>query len=163
MINGIGNYGYNNFYTSYNTTASATGAETEEKLSASQIKAMKHSGQMKCETCSERKYQDGSNETDVSFKAPGHISPSASAATVMSHEREHVSNAFQSAGKNNGQVMAATVSLKHEICPECGRSYVSGGQTNTMIKYQKDSPYSMAAKSFDAANGAIGSNIDVAV
>ena len=39
-----------------------------------------------CQTCKERKYQDGSDEM-VSFKAAAHISPEASASTVRSHEQ----------------------------------------------------------------------------
>ncbi|MGF7141958.1 uncharacterized protein with WD repeat [Anaerotaenia torta] len=46
-----------------------------------------------CKTCKERKYVDGSNETDVSFKTPAHISPQASYAAVAAHEQQHVSNA----------------------------------------------------------------------
>ena len=87
-----------------------------------------------CETCKNRKYQDGSDEM-VSFKSAAHISPEASAATVRSHEQEHVSNAYKKAAQNNGKVIAANVTLKTEICPECGRSYVAGGTTQTQIKY----------------------------
>ena len=47
-----------------------------------------------CETCKNRKYQDGSDEM-VSFKAAGHIDPNNAASVVMSHEQEHVSNAYQ--------------------------------------------------------------------
>ena len=47
-----------------------------------------------CETCKERKYQDGSDEM-VSFKSAAHISPEASASRVMAHEMEHVSNAYE--------------------------------------------------------------------
>ena len=86
-----------------------------------------------CETCKNRKYQDGSDEM-VSFKSAAHISPEASAATVRSHEQEHVSNACKKAAQNNGKVIAANVTLKTEICPECGRSYVAGGTTQTQIK-----------------------------
>ena len=52
-----------------------------------------------CQTCKNRKYVDGSNESNVSFKAPGHISPEASFAAVSSHEQEHVSNAVSEGSK----------------------------------------------------------------
>ena len=52
-------------------------------------------GAEKCETCEKRTYADGSNEGDVSFKTPGHISPEASASIVSAHEYEHVRNAMQ--------------------------------------------------------------------
>lgn len=99
-----------------------------------------------CETCKNRKYQDGSDEM-VSFKSAAHISPEASAATVRAHEQEHVSNAYKKAAQNNGKVIAANVTLKTEICPECGRSYVAGGTTNTQIKYyNEENPYQQALK-----------------
>ena len=47
-------------------------------------------------------------------------------------------------------------------CPECGRSYVSGGVTNTTIKYNESSPYGRNAKSMDAA-GMLGNTIDYTV
>lgn len=94
-----------------------------------------------CETCKNRKYQDGSNE-NVSFKSAAHISPEASAGTVRAHEGEHVSNAYSKAAKNNGKVINASVSIHTSVCPECGKTYVSGGTTNTTIQYKnEDNPY----------------------
>ncbi|MGN1170419.1 MAG: hypothetical protein ACI4SZ_02075, partial [Lachnospiraceae bacterium] len=86
-----------------------------------------------CETCKNRKYQDGSDEM-VSFKSAAHISPESSASRVMAHEQEHVANAYTKASQNNGKVLSANVSLRTAVCPECGRSYVSGGETRTQIK-----------------------------
>lgn len=137
-------------------------AKIDSEPTAIEEKALKRSGRVQCETCASRKYQDGSNESDVSFKAPGHISPQASAATVMSHEQQHVSNAYQKAGEGNGRVVSASVSLKTAICPECGRSYVAGGVTNTTIKYNNSTPYGQAKKSMDMANGAVGGNVNLA-
>jgi hypothetical protein len=114
-----------------------------------------------CQTCKERKYQDGSDE-NVSFKSASHISPDSAAATVRSHENEHVSNAYKKASEKNGEVVNASVSIHTSVCPECGRTYVSGGTTNTTIKYtNEDNPYVKAQKSLDAAN-MIGANIDYA-
>jgi hypothetical protein len=114
-----------------------------------------------CQTCKERKYQDGSNE-NVSFKSAAHISPESAAATVRAHESEHVSNAYKKAETNNGKVISASVQIHTAICPECGRIYVSGGTTNTTIKYtNEDNPYVQAQKSRDAIN-LIGANIDYA-
>lgn len=126
-------------------------------------KALKRTGQVECATCASRKYQDGSDETDVSFKAPGHIAPEASGAVVAAHERQHVANAYESAGREGGKVLQASVTLKMGVCPECGRSYVAGGVTNTMIKYNEENPYSRNAKSYDRAAGLVGSVIDYAV
>ncbi len=102
-----------------------------------------------CETCKRRKYQDGSDEM-VSFKTAQHISPENAAARVRAHEQEHVSNAYSKAAVNNGKVIRASVSIHTAICPECGRSYVSGGTTNTQIKYyNEDNPYQKDLKAID--------------
>lgn len=115
-----------------------------------------------CQTCRERKYQDGSNESDVSFKAPGHISPEASAATVMAHEQQHVSNAYEKAAQKQGQVVSCSVSLRTAVCPECGTVYVAGGKTNTSIAYPDESnPYQKNQKAQDAIR-LRGANIDYA-
>lgn len=104
-----------------------------------------------CETCQNRKYQDGSDEM-VSFKSAQHVDPSAAASRVRGHEQEHVSNAYKDAAENNGKVLAANVAIKTEICPECGRSYVAGGTTSTQIKYyNEDNPYQKELKSQDAS------------
>lgn len=115
-----------------------------------------------CETCRERKYKDGSDEM-VSFKSAAHISPQASASRVMAHEMEHVSNAYKKAAQGDGKVLQASVSLKTAICPECGRSYVSGGTTRTSIQYKDESnPYVKDKKAQDR-DALVGSNLDLAV
>ena len=114
-----------------------------------------------CETCKERKYQDGSDEM-VSFKSAAHISPEASASRVMSHEMEHVANAYEKAAEKGGKVLSCGVSLSTAICPECGRSYVSGGVTRTAIAYPNESnPYT---KDLKAVHGMAlrGANLDMA-
>ena len=112
-----------------------------------------------CETCKNRKYQDGSSE-NVSFKSASHISPNAAGTAVRAHEGEHVSNAYTKAAQNNGKVVNASVSIHTSVCPECGRTYVSGGTTNTTIKYSNEAnPYQQNQKSLDAAY-LIGANID---
>jgi len=112
-----------------------------------------------CETCKNRRYQDGSNE-NVSFKSATHISPNAAGAAVRAHEGEHVSNAYTKAAQDNGKVVNASVAIHTSVCPECGRTYVSGGTTNTTIKYTNESnPYQQNRKALDAAY-LIGANID---
>jgi len=126
-----------------------------------QIKPGKKSSPAECQTCKNRKYTDGSDEM-VSFKAPGHIDPNNAAAVVLGHEQEHVSNAYDKARNNNGHVERATVRLKTDICPECGRSYISGGETNTQIKYyNEDNPYQKDLKQTDAVKYR-GANVDIA-
>ena len=95
-----------------------------------------------CQTCENRKYQDGSNEHDVSFKAATKVAPEAAASAVRSHEQMHVNNAYQKAEQDNGKVISANVTIHTSICPECGKTYVSGGTTRTMIKYSnEENPY----------------------
>ena len=110
---------------------------------------VQRTGKTECQTCKERKYQDGSDEM-VSFKAAAHIAPENSASRVRAHEQEHVSNAFKNASQGNGKVLQASVRLQTAICPECGRSYVAGGTTTTKIKYQNDTPYDKNNKALQA-------------
>lgn len=121
----------------------------------------RQSSPSECETCDNRKYQDGSDEM-VSFKSAAHISPEASGARVRAHEQEHVANAYKKAAQNNGKVVQASVSLKTAVCPECGRTYVSGGETATQIKYyNEENPYQKDKKSADSLKYT-GMNIDLA-
>ena len=125
--------------------------------------AGRKSSPAECETCKNRKYQDGSDEGDVSFKAAAHIDPKAAAARVRSHEQEHVSNAYKKAAQNNGKVVSCNVSIHTSVCPECGRTFVSGGTTATQIKYfNEENPYQKEMKSSDAANKYRGMNVDIA-
>ena len=116
-----------------------------------------------CETCKNRKYIDGSDE-NVSFKSAAHISPEAAPSRVRGHEAEHVANAYKKASEGNGKVLQASVKIQTAICPECGRTYVSGGLTTTQIMYKnEDNPYTKNRKSADAASGLVGSSFDAAV
>ena len=112
-----------------------------------------------CETCENRTYVDGSNEGDVSFKTPGHIAPEAAASKVMAHEYEHVRNAYQEDSKENKELVSVSVSLKTAICPECGKTYVSGGETRTTMRSgPEENPYvkQMQAYSNFAKGNALG-------
>lgn len=78
------------------------------------------------------------------------------------HEGEHVANAYAKAEKNNGKVINASVSIHTAVCPECGRTYVSGGTTNTTIKYSSETntnPYEQDQKAKDSAS-LLGANRD---
>lgn len=144
MINGIGYDNYNDYYSGL-----GFGDESQK---------LKGSTTGECETCANRKYQDGSDEM-VSFKSAAHISPNAAPAAVRAHEGEHVSNAYKKAAMNDGEVVNASVSIHTSTCPECGRTYVSGGTTRTMIKYNSDK-YAQNAKNLDKAT-LIGQKIDI--
>ena len=157
MTIGTGGYSY------YNYNLSMPDADTGKKVTDpdSEKKAGRRSAPEECETCKNRKYQDGFKR-NVFFKAAAHVAPEAAGAAVRAHEGEHVSNAYTKAAKNNGKVINASVSIHTSVCPECGRSYVSGGTTNTMIRYTNESnPYQKELKSADAVK-LRGANIDVA-
>lgn len=138
------NYDYRNFSIhNENTTPGDTG-DASGKISGQK------SSPEECQTCKNRKYKDGSNEANVSFKTAAHISPDAAGAAVRSHENEHVQNAYSNAQIKGGEVINASVSIHTSICPECGRSYVSGGVTNTMIRYPNETaPYQKERKAQD--------------
>lgn len=104
-----------------------------------------------CQTCKNRKYVDGSNDSDVSFKTPTHISPASSHAMVSAHEQEHVANAYSSASEKGGRVVYASVSLKMAVCPECHTPYVAGGVTRSQIKYDTANPYENNRKSLEGS------------
>lgn len=132
-------------------TGSAKETGTVKNPGESDVKrAGRKSSPAECETCKERKYQDGSDEM-VSFKSAAHVSPAAAGSAVRAHEQEHVSNAYKKAALGNGQVLQASVRIKTAVCPECGRTYVSGGETTTQIKYaNEDNPYQKQRKQEDA-------------
>ncbi len=149
----------NNTYNSYNNYGkmSIPGGEDSRLLG---ISGDPKAPGGECETCKNRKYQDGSDEM-VSFKSAQHISPESAAARVRAHEQEHVSNAYTEAAQKNGKVLRASVSIHTAICPECGRSYVSGGTTSTQIKYRnEENPYQKDLKATDHIKYA-GMNKDI--
>ena len=113
---------------------------------------------VECETCKNRRYQDGSDEM-VSFKTPGKISPEESFAKVSAHEQEHVTNAVAEGNKPGKELISATVSLKTAMCPECGKAYVAGGITRTMMKTYGKDPFSQNQKAFEA-EATKGNNVD---
>lgn len=84
-----------------------------------------------CQTCENRKYQDGSDDPGVSFKTPSKIAPEAAAATVRGHEMEHVVRERAEAQREGKEVVSQSVRMQTGICPECGDVYVSGGTTTT--------------------------------
>lgn len=145
----------NNYIIPYSSVNRVTPVNTDNSVdSASKVKPVE------CETCKNREYVDGSNEMDVSFKTPGKIDASQSYAKVSAHERQHVANAIEKASKPNAQLMSANVTLKMGVCPECGRTYVAGGTTNTQIKYTESNPYEKNRKSAESSF-LIGNNFDV--
>ena len=168
-ISGYGNSPLTGYiYGSYGaqSVGSSDGAGKAEVIKnpgeSTKVAPGRKSSPAECQTCKERKYQDGSDE-NVSFKTAQHISPQAAAARVRGHEQEHVANAYSKAMQDGGKVINASVAIHTAVCPECGRTYVSGGTTHTMIKYNNEkNPYQQNKKENDAM-GLRGQNVDLAV
>lgn len=87
-----------------------------------------------CQTCKNRKYQDGSNDPGVSFKTPTRLSPERAAFAIRAHEAEHVAHARVKAQKEDQEIVSQSVSYRTGICPECGRVYMAGGTTRTTFR-----------------------------
>ena len=87
-----------------------------------------------CQTCKNRKYQDGSDDPGVSFKTPTNVAPEQAANAVRGHEQEHVVREQAKARREDRRVVSQSVTIHTEICPECGDVYVSGGTTRTTTR-----------------------------
>ena len=87
-----------------------------------------------CQTCKNRKYQDGSNDPGVSFKTPTAISPERAAFAIRSHEAEHVAHARLKALEEDKEIVSQSVSYRTGICPECGKTFMAGGNTRTVLR-----------------------------
>lgn len=108
------------------------GVDTEAALGAEGAQQAADEG--RCQTCEERKYQDGSDDPSVSYQTPTNIDPSVAASAVRGHEMEHVAHEQAKAQREGRKVVSQTVTMHTDICPECGRVYVSGGTTRTVTK-----------------------------
>lgn len=87
-----------------------------------------------CEKCRSRRYQDGSNDSRVSFQMPTIMDPVKAKTKVMSHEMEHVRSEQHKAKKEDKVVISQTVRIMTDRCEECGTSYVKGGFTRTITR-----------------------------
>ncbi len=108
---------------------SADATETSEIQSAQEVFE-----EAECQTCSERKYQDGSDDPGVSFKTATHLSPEEAAVAVRGHEMEHVTRNQAKAQREDREIVSQSVTIHTDICPECGRVYTSGGTTRTVTR-----------------------------
>ena len=101
-------------------------AEGEESKTAQEVVE-----ESDCQTCKNRKYQDGSDDPGVSFKTATRIAPEQAASAVRGHEQEHVVREQAKARREDRKVVSQSVTIHTAICPECGKVYVSGGTTRT--------------------------------
>ena len=105
--------------------------KAEEDSSKTPQEVMEES---ECQTCKNRKYQDGSDDPGVSFKTATNIAPEQAASAVRGHEQEHVVREQAKAQREDRRVVSQSVTIHTAICPECGDVYVSGGTTRTTTK-----------------------------
>lgn len=116
--------------TSVSAATAAYGKTVEENTAHEKL--LKRLGKIECQTCNERTYQDVSNDPGVSFKAPAHVAPENAGAAVAAHEQEHVRNEQANAAREEKQIISQSVKIFTSVCPECGKVYVSGGETRTV-------------------------------
>ena len=109
-----------------------------------------------CQTCKERKYQDGSDDPGVSFKTPTNIAPEQAASAVRGHENEHVVREQAKAQREDRKVVSQSVTYHTSICPECGKVYVSGGTTRTVTKADNSRQTEQQNQNQDRQNPRIG-------
>ena len=129
--------------------------DLEDRISNLQNRLDKLNGEEEngeCETCANRKYQDGSNDPGVSFKTASKISGNAEAA-VRSHENEHVTRNQAKAEREEKEIVYQSVRIKHGICPECGASYVAGGETVTVTRAKTDDRFNVGMKDSEQEKG----------
>lgn len=169
LYGGYSGYGYastsaaNAAQASMSGTASVAAGKAEvsgagRTPETADMQMLKRTGQIECQTCKSRTYQDGSNDMGVSFKTPGHIDPAVSGAVVRSHEQEHVTNERAHANMKGRRVVSQSVTLSTSVCSECGRSYVSGGTTRTTTVSNKSR--NKAVSAYNAAKSNAGQGID---
>lgn len=118
-------------------------------------------GSSECQTCSNRKYVDRSGDSTVSFQSPTKVAPGSAYTMVRAHEQEHVTHEQATAREEGLKVVSQTVSMQTAMCPECGRTYVSGGTTTTSTRQDdRAQRYGPSAK---AATGRSGGTVDLRV
>lgn len=114
----------------------------QKRLDKLELKGAKKPDSGECQTCKERRYQDGSDDPGVSFKSATKVNPEAAASAVRGHEMEHVYRNQAKAAREGKEVISQSVRIKTGICPECGKSYVAGGETKTVTRAKSDSRFS---------------------
>ena len=145
MIGGVDGYKWNITDSYDNNLNQRNNVNNKDELG--QKGAVDKSKTTECQTCKNRKYA-------------AHISPEAASSAVRAHEGQHVSNAYHKAATQNGEVVSASVRVQTSVCPECGRSYISGGVTDTQIRYYNESnPYQQDLKQTDGIK-LRGANVD---
>lgn len=124
-----------------------------DNLEKRMAKMKEPDGKEECQTCKNRKYQDGSDDPGVSFKSPTKVAAGSAEAAVRSHEYEHVNRNQAKASREGQEIVYQSVRIKHGICPECGDDYVVGGVTTTMTKPKRDERFEVGMYDKSAEKG----------
>jgi len=143
-LNANNYYGYNmynskqtNNPSNENKTESPESSESSERKNVTtnsvEGKEFERVEDEPCQTCAKRKYVDSSKDLGVSFKSGAHVTPEAAASAVRAHEYEHVGNRRAEAMREGKEIISQSVQIHTSVCPECGKTYVSGGTTRTMM------------------------------
>jgi len=129
------------------------GQEAEQAVGTEPAKSAREVAEEgKCETCEKRKYQDGSDDAGVSFKTPTQVDPDLAPAAIRGHEMEHVVREQAKAQREDRKVVSQSVTYHTNICPECGKVYMSGGTTRT-VTAANNSPQSEQQQEQDNPSG----------
>ncbi|MDR1665284.1 MAG: hypothetical protein LBR83_10280 [Clostridiales bacterium] len=136
----------------YGAMQGGAAARDIENKNVSGIQKKNAEGVTECQTCANRKYQDGSSDPGVSFKSPTKLAPGQAAGAVYAHEREHYTREEAKAEEEGREVLSNNIRLFTDVCPECGKTYVSGGETRTVTRAkQEQAPFTKDF--FDATVG----------
>lgn len=131
---------------------------TEVQNKGSEHTSGKHDGFEKdcpmceCETCRNRRYQDDSDDSAVSFQMATRMNPTQAQHRVRAHEMEHVRRESAKASEEGKVVVSQSVQIMTDTCEECGKIYVSGGLTRTKTRTDMRDFHSMFMLGFDGKN-----------
>ncbi|MBI2266026.1 MAG: hypothetical protein HYU64_12765 [Armatimonadetes bacterium] len=76
-----------------------------------------------------RTYQDASDDSSVSFKAPARLTPGAAEYWVRAHEGEHVAQEVAQAIREGKTIVNIAVSIFYRYSAEAGETIAVGGRT----------------------------------
>jgi len=134
----------------------------KEGYNSSEIKDLKRTGKVRCESCDSRRYQDKSDDGGVSFQSPTKLTPAQAASAVAAHENEHVTRNAAKA-EREGRVAHSTVRIFTSVCAECNISYVSGGETRTVTKKKAEMNDFAEKLAKENEENNVGNNLDIKI
>lgn len=121
------------FYSLFNFLINNQGIHKGKEINFPKENELSEEG---CNLCNSRRYVCSTGETSdgTSTIIPG----KQSNLRVQHHEAQHLHQARIKAVQEGRVVVSQDIHLQHAICPECGGSYVSGGQavTRTLSKQE---------------------------